>query len=119
MDLPMTVDLLSLQEPRARLYLLLFLSVATRGPSTGKSLRSSSLISYPGVQRSRNRAGLDAGVLVQRGRHGDADKSHFAANLSCSLSVDSLSLQGSWGPGLCLCVAEGAQGSRGEDCASF
>lgn len=117
MGLPVTVDLLSLQEPRARLYLLLSLSVDTRGLSTGK-LRSSSLISYPGVQRSRKRAGLDAGVLVQRGRHGDADKSHFATNLSCSLSADSLSLPGSWGPGLCLCVAE-AQGSHGEDCASF
>ena len=36
MGLPVTVDLLSLQEPRARLYLLLSLSVATRGLSTGK-----------------------------------------------------------------------------------
>ena len=66
--------------------------MATRGRGAGKSGAAVSS-AHPGVQRSRGSgAGLDAEVLAQRGRHGDAEKPHFAAKLNCGLSVDCWSL---------------------------
>ena len=67
---------------------------------------------HPGAQWSRgNRAGLDAEVLAQSGSRGDAEKPHFAAKLSCGLSVDcwslwmfGLKLRPVLGLHLCLCI---------------
>ena len=67
---------------------------------------------HPGAQWSRgNRAGLDAEVLAQSGSRGDAEKPHFAAKLSCGLSIDcwslwmfGLKLRPVLGLHLCLCI---------------
>ena len=73
---------------------------------------------------AESRTRLDAEVLAQRGIHGDAEKPHFAAKLSCGQSVHcwslwmcGLKLRPVLGFHLCLCVAARAQGSPSdEDC---